>query len=136
MMLVFLYTCYYDAPEGMKNDETAALHAEVYALGRKYDIPPLAELARVHFTQYPTIMKCKFDDKKIGYLACLKAASIVYNKTPDTDRALRDVLIAIVKKNNMADYLDDSESDKIFDEAPGTGKHCVSFASTATWDRC
>jgi hypothetical protein len=66
------------------------LHAKVYALGEKYSIEPLKALA---------LSKFEFDIRTIGqkddFLAAIREA---YTSTIETDRPLRDAVVAFLRK--------------------------------------
>ena len=62
------------------------LHTKVYALAEKYDIPSLKRLAREKFE---VAMACSYDSPDFAH-----AIEHVYCSTLDTDRGLRDVVLA------------------------------------------
>lgn len=118
VMIRFLYGSNYDIPHNIDVSGEAALHAEVYALARKYDISPLADFAKSHFKRLPLAASMRSDEAK-GYIACIKAANIIYKTTPQSDRGLRDVVVTFVKDYHPAIFSKDSGNEKIFEESPG-----------------
>lgn len=101
----------------MDLETKAALHAEVYALAQKYHIPPLAIYAKENFTRLLEVFKDRVAD---GYLACVRAAEIVYTKTPDTNRGLRDVLITGFTRYHGE--LSKPENESVLEGCP---KYCI-----------
>ncbi|KAH9826499.1 BTB/POZ domain [Teratosphaeria destructans] len=69
-------------------DEThLLLHARVYSLAEKYDIPALKELARQKFE---TALACHYDSPELP-----EAIEEVYCSTIDTDRGLRTIVMQL-----------------------------------------
>lgn len=112
-MIQFLYSRVYDVPGDLDLDRQAALHAEVYALAHKYDIPSLVEYTEKLFLD----MSKPTNDRK-GHLACIRAANIVYKKTPETDRGLRDILLWLTYYGHGAIFQMNPDEKAIFDECP------------------
>ena len=73
-------------PEG---DRNLVMHARLYALGSTYQIKGLKALAADKFS---TAAKYAWN-----HASFLEAIKIVYTATPDTDRAMRDVIVATVQ---------------------------------------
>ncbi|KAM3416586.1 hypothetical protein BST61_g8177 [Cercospora zeina] len=78
------------------NDDTEAeshlvLHTQVYALGEKYDIPSLKQLARRKFEMAAA---CYYDAPELA-----EAIQLVYQSTVDTDRGLRDIVLQLFRRH-------------------------------------
>ncbi|KAG7406699.1 hypothetical protein Forpe1208_v013742 [Fusarium oxysporum f. sp. rapae] len=67
------------------------LHAKVYALGEKYGIQPLKALALRKFES-----EAQFHLHSDGFLQAMREA---YTSTVETDRPLRDAVVAILRSN-------------------------------------
>ena len=119
-MLEFLYGVTYKTPPDMSISDEFALHAKIHCLGHKYDIPTLCDAARwkvasLVFKDASNARKITSDEATI--LACLKIAPIVYTKTPETERGLRDILLQVVREG-VSGTTDSNETEAIFDECP------------------
>ena len=91
-----LYLGTYNDFKMMKDDEqywksAHQLHAEMFSLGDKYDCAVLRESALAKFTEHA--------DNNDGYdpLGFIASIPIVYSSTPDSERALRDVVVEKIK---------------------------------------
>ncbi|KAF2213786.1 hypothetical protein CERZMDRAFT_95824 [Cercospora zeae-maydis SCOH1-5] len=78
------------------NDDTEAeshpvLHTQIYALGEKYDIQPLKQLARRKFEMAAA---CYYDAPELA-----DAIRLVYQSTVDTDRGLRDIVLQLFRRH-------------------------------------
>lgn len=67
------------------------LHAAMYALGEKFDITGLKDVALVKFEQLATKTKAR------NLHRFVESIPMVYSSTPDSDRRLRDATIEIIK---------------------------------------
>jgi hypothetical protein len=65
-------------------DCNTTMHARLYALGSKYGINSLQEVAKIKFAEAATYAWNHSD--------FITAAEIVYTTTPDTDKGLRDIV--------------------------------------------
>lgn len=76
-----------EAEEDTEQESHLVLHAQVYALGEKYDIPCLKQLAKQKFEMAAA---CYYDAAELA-----EAIELVYQSTVDTDRGLRDVVVQL-----------------------------------------
>ncbi|KAI9862326.1 MAG: hypothetical protein M1813_004802 [Trichoglossum hirsutum] len=100
-MISFIYTCDYDdevplqptlANNSMLVEKPALFSSiRVYAVAEKYDIKDLKELARSRFSTWAS--------ENWNHSEFSMMIQEVYDSTPDSDRGLRDIVEAIVKKN-------------------------------------
>ncbi|KAF2724463.1 hypothetical protein K431DRAFT_198664, partial [Polychaeton citri CBS 116435] len=72
-----------DAETDGTNGTDLVLHAQLYALGDKYDIPSLKQKALLGFRSDIA--------KRWNILSLARATRDVFTTTPDSDRKLRDV---------------------------------------------
>ena len=88
------------------------VHAQMYSLGDKYDLPGLKREAARRFTE-----DVKFPgDCKSETLTLLSVVRIVYTTTPDSDRCLRNLLVRqIFERYNTASKHFVAELDKAFE---------------------
>lgn len=75
--------------ESTESGSHLILHAQVYALAEKYDVPSLKQLARQKFE---VAAACYYDAPELA-----DAISCVYTSTVDIDRGLRDVVLQLFK---------------------------------------
>lgn len=78
------------------NDDTESeshlvLHTQVYALGEKYDISSLKQLAKQKFEMAAA---CYYDAPELA-----EAIALVYQSTVDTDRGLRDIVLQLFRRH-------------------------------------
>ena len=76
---------------GMTRDSATQLtvHSDVYALGDKYNMPDLKDSAKMKFLFFAGLT---------SDWSCLSdVAANVYSSTPESDRALRDILVQACK---------------------------------------
>lgn len=76
-----------ESEEDTEQESHLVLHAQVYALGEKYDIPCLKQLAKQKFEMAAA---CYYDAAELA-----EAIELVYQSTVDTDRGLRDVVVQL-----------------------------------------
>lgn len=76
-----------DSGNDTESESHLVLHTQVYALGEKYDIPSLKQLARQKFEMAAA---CYYDAAELA-----EAIEVVYQSTIDTDRGLRDVVVQL-----------------------------------------
>lgn len=83
------------------------VHAHMYSLGDKYDIPSLKKEARQRFSKDVIIP----GDKKSETLTLLSVVNLIYTSTPDSDRGLRNLVVrqiyqryAIASKHFVDDF--------------------------------
>jgi hypothetical protein len=75
--------------EGDKTDpKLLLLHSKMYAIGDKYDVAGLKELARTNF--------CMISNKAWKDEAFAEVADHVLSSTPDSDAGLRDILCEMI----------------------------------------
>ncbi|KAF5610717.1 amino acid transport gap1 [Fusarium subglutinans] len=79
------------APQRSIPAENLHLHAKVYALGEKYGIQPLKALALCKFKS-----EAQFHLHSDDFLHAMREA---YSSTIETDRPLRDAVVAILRSN-------------------------------------
>ena len=101
----------------MKDISALRLHAKMFANGDRYDIPVLMEVAQQNFS-----MRCKEEWSSEEFLASIKE---VYETTPDTVRALREVASA-AGRPKLAEMLRDDAiaalCSSVLDAVPGFTK--------------
>ena len=108
-VLQSLYSVEYKAP----SDRPAAVfHAAVYAAAEYYQLPPLKGFAGDNFVDIAA--STYINEIK----DCLKAAPIIYNKTPESAKDLRQPLVEAVNRNFTTLFNDDLEHTVILSEAP------------------
>ena len=90
------------------------LHADMFSLGDKYDCAVLQESAMLKFKQH-TVKNDAQD--LLGFLASIP---IVYSSTPDSERALRDVVVDKVRAAPNRYLADDVKApfQKVVTEVP------------------
>lgn len=79
----------HDTGDDTESESHLVLHTQVYALGEKYDIPSLKQLARQKFEMAAA---CYYDAAELA-----EAIDMVYQSTIDTDRGLRDVVVQLFR---------------------------------------
>lgn len=89
-MLRFLYTSDYKADSG--EDYQLSINAKMYAMGEKYSINSLKDLAKAKFSKCLT----PGQDLEEFFDIFLEAVDLVYTTTPASDRGLRDCLTPIL----------------------------------------
>jgi len=72
----------------MTDPKLLLLHSKMYAIGDKYDVAGLKELARTNF--------CMISNKAWKDEAFTEVADHVLSSTPDSDAGLRDVLCEMI----------------------------------------
>ncbi|KAH8634417.1 hypothetical protein IG631_09817 [Alternaria alternata] len=86
------FTCSTCSPiiegENMTDPKLLLLHSKMYAIGDKYDVAGLKELARTNF--------CMISNKAWKDEAFAEVADHVLSSTPDSDAGLRDVLCEMI----------------------------------------
>ena len=88
-MLHYLYKCDYSNGEG--EDGPLALNASMYALGDKYDIEHLKDLAREYFSAFLESHALNDD--------FFNAVTIIYDTTLSSDRGLRNCITPEFRKH-------------------------------------
>ena len=95
------------------------LHADMFSLGDKYDCAVLKESALVKFQEHTV----KNDVQNLlGFIASIP---IVYSSTPDSERALRDVVVDKVKA---------APNRYLADDVKGPFQKVVSEVPEFSWD--
>lgn len=79
----------FHAGNDTESESHLVLHTQVYALGEKYDIPSLKQLARQKFEMAAA---CYYDAAELA-----EAIELVYQSTIDSDRGLRDVVVQLFR---------------------------------------
>ena len=95
-MISFMYFRSYadrdpEPEEGPSSRSVFRTHAEVYAIADKYDLPELSELAMSKFSK-----ELMWDHDRTEFL---RSVPKVYDLTPDSNRGLRDVVVAYVRQH-------------------------------------
>src|SRR5579871_336763 len=103
-MLNFFYTFDYEERVAMDDHTICPMvfNAKAYFVADFYDIQHLKTLATQKFKTATE------NDWKITPSLFAKAIAIIYETTPESDRALRDIVFDITKKN-LGELLDCSE---------------------------
>ncbi|KAI5361841.1 Putative BTB/POZ domain-containing protein [Septoria linicola] len=78
-----------DTNDDVELGSNLVLHAQIYALGEKYDIPSLKHLA---IRKFEVAAACYYDSPELA-----DAIDFVYRSTIDTDRGLRNVVLQMFK---------------------------------------
>ncbi|PPJ51972.1 hypothetical protein CBER1_10703 [Cercospora berteroae] len=82
---------YAEEDDNTECESHLVLHTQVYALGEKYDIPSLKQLARQKFEMAAA---CYYDAPELA-----EAIELVYQSTVDTDRGLRDIVLQLFRRH-------------------------------------
>ncbi|EME84695.1 uncharacterized protein MYCFIDRAFT_210949 [Pseudocercospora fijiensis CIRAD86] len=82
---------YDDGYESTEDESHLILHAQVYALAEKYDIPSLKYLSKRKFEMAAA---CYYDAPELA-----DAIEYVYTSTIDQDRGLRDVILQLFRSH-------------------------------------
>jgi hypothetical protein len=82
---------YDDEYDSTESESHLFLHAQVYALAEKYDIPSLKQLARQKFE---VATACYYDAPELT-----DAIRYVFSSTVDSDRGLRGVVVQLFKRH-------------------------------------
>jgi len=88
-MIEFLYTSRYTLDEKPNLDDLK-VHAELYAIADKYEITHLASEAKLRY--------CKVIQTLWDPGAFLNSIHSIYDLTSDTNRGLRDIVVACVRR--------------------------------------
>ena len=130
MMLSFLYRGHYDTPPNLSLHEIANLHAKVYALGHKYDLPTLSGWALHQFQQLAK------DTATENLQACFAAAVVIYGETYESERDMRDFLVELALKHVDVIKIDDPPGSSVLHVCPQFAADLFKEqASSARW-RC
>lgn len=82
---------YAEDEDDTESESHLVLHTQVYALGEKYDIPSLKQLAKQKFEMAAA---CYYDAPELA-----EAIELVYQSTVDTDRGLRDIVLQLFRRH-------------------------------------
>ena len=105
LMLRYMYTLGYDPDDA---DAVSAgfaplvVHVHMYILGDLYDIPPLRALAASKMSESI--------ESAWNHASFMEAIELVYDRTPDTDPTLRDIMLGAAVKHASELLQPDSEN--------------------------
>ena len=111
------------SPPGERQAGSLIVNASMYALGDKYDVPPLKDLARGRFA---ADTKIQWNSEDI-----LELVDVVYNTTPETDRSLRDCMREMLREHGKEMF----EGQKFKDAVKGNAYFALDVATAAFSNR-
>ncbi|OJD32335.1 btb poz domain protein [Diplodia corticola] len=123
-MLEFLYTFDYTDPNGADYSKILLFDAEMYALGEIYAISSLKKLAKKRFQDM-------FERPLDGHIIA-PAIRAIYDTTPETDRGLRDVVVASCKPR-IRSLLKDDDFNEMMDNVGPFGKDLLLYKDDYTF---